>query len=161
MQYFYVTHPNWAWNASIAILILGILSTLVLHHRLFLAIGSAGTTMFLLNIKDTLFSDILSKNILFIISIIIIMLVAMLTEYLVSTRITIFNIFFDIIIAVLTLFFVDRFSASNSWVLPIGLLIFFILVICFNFDANYRNDKITTESKLFSSDSEDDSEDSD
>lgn len=151
MHYFYLNYPNWCWNASVSILILAVFSVLVLHFRKFLAVGSAGTVMFLLNIQDSLFWDIFDQTTSLFVSIALAVFVAIITEYLVSTKLTIFNIIFDIIFAMLTVLLIDR--ISNTLALPIGLIVFFLLVICFNFDACYRKEKISTKSKLFSSSS--------
>ena len=171
LQYFYLNFPtlfsNW-WVLSLAIIILALLSAIVLHFKTFLAIGASGTSIFLISIKDNVFSNVIHKELTLFeniaITLIIVILIAIIIELLVSTSITVYNIIFDIIIAILIIALISwlapmiseslGITAINTLALPIILLVYFISIICINFRASYRDSKISTKSKISDDESE-------
>ena len=171
MLYIFANYTFAWWVAPLALVLAGILTMLVLHVKEILSIGSAGLSMFLLNFKDDIFSNVIHKELSFVGNIVItfaiIVLVTIVTEILVSSDFTAYNMIFDIILAVLAVAIIlwicplmyETFKISyiDILALPIILFIYFILIIMINFKANFRHSKVVTESKLeenISSDSE-------
>ncbi|MGN1298357.1 MAG: hypothetical protein ACI4VH_08150 [Clostridia bacterium] len=164
MLYIFANYNTFAWWVEpLALVVAGVLTMLVLHIKEILSVGSAGLSMFLLNFKDNIFSNVIHKELSFgeniIITFAIIVVVTIITEILVSSGFTAYNIIFDIILAVLTVAIIlwicpllyESFKISyiDILALPIGLFIYFLLVILINFKANFRHSKVVTESKLY------------
>ena len=152
----------WWWIEPLAIVLTGILTMLVLHVKEILSVGSAGLSMFLLNFKDDIFSNIVHRELSLVeniaINFAIIVLVTIVIEILVSCPFTAFNIIIDIVLAVLTVAFIlwifpllaETFNISHIDILgsPIMLFVHFMLVILINFKADLRDYKVVTDSKL-------------
>lgn len=163
MLYIFANYTFTWWVAPLALVVAGVLTMLVLHIKEVLSVGSAGLSMFLLNFKDDIFSNVIHKELSFVENIVItfaiIVVVTIITEILVSSGFTAYNIIFDIILAVLTVAIIlwicpllyESFKISyiDILALPIGLFIYFLLVILINFKANFRHSKVVTESKLY------------
>lgn len=153
---------TWWWIEPLAILVISIITMLALHVKEIMSLGSAGLTMFLINLKDNIFSDIVHKELSLVenilITFVIIVTITIFTELLVSSTFTAFNIIFDIILAVLTVAIIlwicplltETFNISHINILasPIMLFIYFLLIIMINFKADFRDSKLVTESKL-------------
>lgn len=153
---------TWWWVEALAIVLIAIITILALHVKEFMSFGSAGLSMFLLNFKDDIFSNIVHRELSLVENIVItfaiIVLVTIITEILVSSAFTAFNMIFDIILAVLTVAIIlwicpllsETFNIShiNTLASPIMLFIYFILIIMINFKADFRDSKVVTESKL-------------
>lgn len=162
MLYIFANYTFTWWVGPLALILAGLLTMMVLHVKEILSIGSAGLSMFLLNFKDDIFSNIVHRepsiveNI--VITLAIIVFVTIITEILVSSVFTTYNIIFDIILAVLTVAIIlwlcpllaETFNISHINILasPIILFIYFILIILVNFKGDLRDYKVVTKSTL-------------
>ena len=153
---------TWWWIEPLAILLIGIITMLALHVKEILSLGSAGLTMFLIALKDNVFLNIVHRELSIVenlaITFAILVIVTIITEILVSSTFTAFNIIFDIILAVLTVacilwicpLLAETFNISHINILasPIMLFIYFILIIMINFKGGLRDYQVVTTSEL-------------
>lgn len=163
---------NW-WSISIAVLIFALLSAVVLHQKVLLAIGATGTVLFLTEVTSKIIVEFFNKDISLIgnitISLICIILISILVEILTSSNMSIINYVFDCLIGIVAVSLYHWLipmiaDATNlplikTWCIPIVLIIFFVLVICINFKANLRNENINTHTALAGNDENDEVED--
>lgn len=153
---------TWWWIGPLAIVLIGIITMLALHVKEFMSVGSAGLCMFLITLRDNVFLNIVHRELSIVenlsITFAILVIVTIITEILVSSAFTAFNIIFDIILAVLTVAIIlwicpllaETFNISHIDILasPIMLFIYFMLIIMINFKGNLRDSKVITTSEL-------------
>ena len=153
MMYFFKAYPSseW-WVEPLALVVAGLLTMLVLNVNALLSIGSAGLSMFLIDLKNDIFSNVIQREFSFwenmVIIFIIIVFIAIITEILLENAFTAFNIILDIILAVVPVAVIlwilplldESFYTTNYGIMgqPIILLIYFLFIVIMNFKGSLR-----------------------
>lgn len=175
LQYFYnkiptsVVFNNWL-GIKLLIFVFALLSAFVLHQKILLSIGAAGSYLFFTDFLLTLVQDISKKDISLLvnllISFIIFILLSMLIEFATCSNITIANLLIDSVLSIVAIILINwlmpiiakitNLQLLNTWSTPCILIIFFVLITCINFKANYKNENLITESHLQNMDKNED-----
>lgn len=175
LQYFYNAIPtsvvfnNWL-GIKLLIFVFALLSAFVLHQKILLSIGAAGSYLFFTDFLLTLVQDISKKDISLLvnllISFIIFILLSMLIEFATCSNITIANLLIDSVLSIVAIILINwlmpiiakitNLQLLNTWSTPCILIIFFVLITCINFKANYKNENLITESHLQNMDKNED-----
>ena len=175
LQYFYnkiptsVVFNNWL-GIKLIIFLFALLGALVLHQKILLCIGGAGSYLFFTDLTSSIIKNISKKDISLLVNLligfIVLILLSMLIEFATCSHLTITNLLIDGVLSIVAITLINwlmpiiakmtNLQLLNTWSTPCILIIFFVLIICINFKANYKNENLITESHLQNMDKNED-----